>query len=92
MQYKLVKDKPNQIMFINGEVHGIIPFDENNSDYQTYLKWLDGYEWQMIEPMKMEVGVISTPKSLKSKSTRVIPTSHTSPSPQNDDTSTFFVW
>ena len=64
MQYKLVKDKPNQIMFINGEVHGIIPFDENNSDYQTYLKWLDGYEWQMIEPMKMDwvkIGEGNTP-------------------------------
>jgi len=21
-----------------------IPFDANNKDYQTYLKWLDGYE------------------------------------------------
>ena len=31
-----------------------IPFDPANSDYQTYLKWLDGYEWQMVEPMKME--------------------------------------
>lgn len=31
-----------------------IPFDPMNSDYQTYLKWLDGYEWQMVEPMKME--------------------------------------
>lgn len=31
-----------------------IPFDPSNSDYQQYLKWLDGYEWQMIEPMKMD--------------------------------------
>lgn len=31
-----------------------IPFDPLNADYQTYLKWLDGYEWQMVEPMKME--------------------------------------
>ena len=23
-----------------------IPFDPANSDYQTYLKWLDGYEHQ----------------------------------------------
>lgn len=22
-----------------------IPADESNSDYQTYLKWLDGYEF-----------------------------------------------
>ena len=31
-----------------------IPFDPLNADYQTYLKWLDGYEFQMTEPMKME--------------------------------------
>lgn len=23
-----------------------IPFDPNNTDYQAYLKWLDGYEQQ----------------------------------------------
>lgn len=23
-----------------------IPFDESNTDYQAYLKWLDGYEPQ----------------------------------------------
>ena len=32
-----------------------IPFDEANSDYQTYLKWLDGYalvgeEWVQTKP------------------------------------------
>ena len=54
MQYKLVKDKPDQVMFINGAIHGIIPFDTNNSDYQTYLKWLDGYEYQITGSMKME--------------------------------------
>ena len=32
----------------------IIPINESNADYQTYLKWLDGYEWQMTAPMKME--------------------------------------
>ncbi len=41
MQYKLVKNKPDQVMFINGEWHGIIPFDPANMDYQTYLKWLE---------------------------------------------------
>jgi hypothetical protein len=24
----------------------LIPFDEQNSEYQIYLKWLDGYELQ----------------------------------------------
>ena len=31
-----------------------IPFDPANADYQTYLKWLDGYELQVTAPMKME--------------------------------------
>jgi len=26
-----------------------IPFDLGNGDYQTYLKWLDGYELQGAE-------------------------------------------
>jgi len=41
MQYKLVKNKPDQVMYINGSWHGIIPFDPANTDYQEYLKWLD---------------------------------------------------
>ena len=31
-----------------------IPADENNSDYKTYLRWLDGYEYKMTGIMKME--------------------------------------
>ena len=31
-----------------------IPFDPANRDYQEYLKWLDGYEYMMTEPMQME--------------------------------------
>ena len=38
MQYKLVKDKPNQVMYINGAWHGIIPFDPANTDYQNFKK------------------------------------------------------
>lgn len=34
--------------------NAVIPINELNTDYQTYLKWLDGYEFQMTEPMKME--------------------------------------
>jgi len=41
MQYKLVKNKPNQIMYINGNWHGIIPFEPANRHYQEYLKWLE---------------------------------------------------
>ena len=40
MQYKLVKDKPDQVMYIDGDWHGIIPFDPANRDYQQYLAWL----------------------------------------------------
>jgi hypothetical protein len=39
MQYKLVKDKPDQVMFIDGVWHGIIPFDPANTDYQAFLKY-----------------------------------------------------
>lgn len=41
MQYKLVKNKSDQVMYINGSWHGIIPFDPANTDYQAYLKWLE---------------------------------------------------
>lgn len=55
MQYKLIKDKPDQVMYINGDWHGIIPFEVGNRDYETYLKWLDGYEQQFnVEEQKME--------------------------------------
>ena len=55
MQYKLVKNKPDQVMFIDGSVHGIIPCDISNREYQIYLKWLDGYEQQFnVEEQKME--------------------------------------
>lgn len=40
MQYKLVKDKPDQVMYIDGDWHGIIPFDQSNVYYQAYLAWL----------------------------------------------------
>jgi hypothetical protein len=44
--YKLTKD------FKTGEITGVsrsdgwgIPFDPNNTDYQTYLLWLEGKEY-----------------------------------------------
>jgi hypothetical protein len=40
----------------------------------------------MIEPIKVAVGSIVIFESLKSKSTLVIPTSQTSPVPQNEET------
>jgi hypothetical protein len=56
-QYKLTKTIPPEAetnCIIRLSDGAVIPFDPRNADYQTYLKWLDGYEWQMIEPMKME--------------------------------------
>jgi len=41
MQYKLVKNKLDQVMYIDGVWHGIIPFDPDNPAYQAYLKWLE---------------------------------------------------
>ena len=42
--YKLYKDPitntVNVVMKINGNERTYIPFDENNSDYQQYLKWV----------------------------------------------------
>ena len=51
--YKQIRIPPNQI-----NEHAIqrvsdgafIPFDELNMDYQKYLKWLDGFEWQQSSP------------------------------------------
>jgi hypothetical protein len=40
MIYKLVKDKPDQVMYIDGDWHGIIPFTPENTGYQAYLAWL----------------------------------------------------
>ncbi len=40
MQYKLVKNKLDQVMYIDGAWHGIIPFNPDNPAYQAYLKWL----------------------------------------------------
>ena len=60
-KYKLIKHTdawvnsdiaPNAVLRIADGAH--IPFDEANSEYQTYLKWLDGYELQITAPMKME--------------------------------------
>ena len=33
-----------------------IPFNLSNSDYQTYLKWLDGYEFINMEWVKTSNG------------------------------------
>jgi len=54
--YKQIRIPPNQI-----NEHAIqrisdgafIPFDTSNLDYQTYLKWLDGYEQQYDTETKL---------------------------------------
>ena len=40
MIYKLTQYQ-DQVMYINGTLQGIIPFDPDNTDYQEYLKWLE---------------------------------------------------
>jgi len=44
--YKKLKnyDGEERQIIIRVEDNTYIPFDLNNSDYQKYLKWLDGYE------------------------------------------------
>jgi hypothetical protein len=51
IQYKLA---PNGVQVIKLPEELWIPFDERNSHYQEYLKWLDGYEYMMTAPMQME--------------------------------------
>jgi hypothetical protein len=51
---------------LTGEIHdklikrlpdnAFIPFVEGNTDYQAYLKWLDGYERQGYEWVKTSDG------------------------------------
>ena len=36
--------------------NAFIPFDSDNPDYQTYLKWLDGYELQSSGYVKTSNG------------------------------------
>jgi hypothetical protein len=39
--YKLIKNMFGVVDTVkNIETHACIPFSEDNSDYQTYLKWL----------------------------------------------------
>jgi hypothetical protein len=33
-----------------------IPLDEANGDYQAYLKWLDGYEYNGVQYIKVSEG------------------------------------
>ena len=47
--YKQIRIPPDQIN--NSAIQrmsdgAFVPFDPSNSDYQVYLKWLDGYEKQ----------------------------------------------
>lgn len=42
-----------------------IPLDENNADYQIYLKWLDGYEFNGIEYVKVSEGNTPEPADPK---------------------------
>jgi hypothetical protein len=58
--YKLLKNKfTNQIQsvqIVHGDTITSIPFDPANTDYQNYLKWLDGYELQGRDWVKTSDG------------------------------------
>jgi hypothetical protein len=41
-----------------------IPKDEGNTDYQKYLKWLDGYEWNGMQYVKTSEGNTPEPADL----------------------------
>jgi hypothetical protein len=51
--YKLVKFQ-NKIESVLRSDGACIPFDPNNTDYQAYLKWLDGCELQKTGPVQYE--------------------------------------
>jgi hypothetical protein len=44
--YKLIKKSlSDEVIGVRRIIDGAcIPFDEGNTDYQVYLRWLDGYE------------------------------------------------
>ena len=56
--YKLQKDSfGNDIQMVKClSNNNFIPFDPANTDYQEYLKWLDGYELQGMEWVKTSDG------------------------------------
>lgn len=56
--YKLVNDSTTKTTACIKRLtdNSFIPLDENNSDYQTYLRWLDGYELQGSEWVKTSDG------------------------------------
>lgn len=58
--YKLINDRDNVVRNVKrtnadgSETY--IPFITDNTDYQKYLKWLDGYESQNDEWVKTSNG------------------------------------
>lgn len=42
----MYKSTPFNNAIFRTEDSAFIPLDESNRDYQRYLKWLDGYDWQ----------------------------------------------
>jgi hypothetical protein len=55
MYKKIINDKGQEVQVVKRLSDGcFIPFDPTNNDYQIYLKWLDGYEWQKSTPFQGE--------------------------------------
>ena len=61
--YKQIKDSFGNLIsdVIKRGDGAFIPFDPANTDYQTYLKWLDGYE--MIGGQWQKTSDSNTPQS-----------------------------
>ena len=61
--YKLVSNpffgEPNVVLRLADMAN--IPMDVNNGDYQVYLKWLDGYEYNGVEYIKVSDGNVPEP-------------------------------
>jgi hypothetical protein len=55
IQYKLQKGSFGDVVAVTIVGQNIsIPLVEANKDYQAYLKWLDGYEFQMTSSAEYE--------------------------------------
>jgi hypothetical protein len=54
--YKLFADQTISNCVIRISDNAIIPCDPDNTDYQEYLKWLDGYEMQGLHWVKTSDG------------------------------------
>jgi hypothetical protein len=68
LNYKLLKGIGNDMGLLRSD-GACIPFDPANTDYQAYLKWLDGYELQGMEWVKTSDGNTPLPADTPNEGT-----------------------